>query len=636
MRHNMKKYLFIGFKDEKEAFFKEAQKLGVLEFKNPQGLRHIPLSKEAEAFDSAIKILRSYVLREQEIRHDVKLAYTVRSDILETKRLLDNTQEKLLALTTEKELIAPFGDFTLQATGIIESNSRRKIRFYSGKSSRKLEDIDENLVLIRAEQGIDYFITFCEMHLRHPDLMEVHIQEPLYKIKKEIAECEKLIAQHEGHLKDLTRYNWLLHWTLIQELNKTDLSFAINSASATLEATLFVVEGWIPENKIDELKKLLKENSVTAQEIAKEGEETPPTYLENSGTARIGEDLIEVFDTPSHEDKDPSLWVLVFFSLFFAIIIGDAGYGLVFLFTALLIKLKIKTLKGLAKRMVLLLAILGGASVGWGLLTSSFFGIELSPDNPLKKCSLTTWLVEKKASYHLAKKDAVYQFWVKKIPAIEQCTTGKELIKEGNASKLTETPEVVFNRDVMMELALMIGAIHVILGLARYLGKRPVGAGWIAFIVGGYLFLPQIVHATSILHFVFGLAPEKAANFGFQLLVGGISYSLITSILLSGAIGIFDTFMASVGIFSDILSYLRLYALGLSGAILSQLIGQMVDTLPLFIGILAAILAHATNLILCIMGGVIHGLRLNFLEWYHYSFDGGGRLFKPLQLHHFE
>ncbi|MFN4174692.1 MAG: V-type ATP synthase subunit I, partial [Parachlamydiaceae bacterium] len=106
---------------------------------------------------------------------------------------------------------------------------------------------------------------------------------------------------------------------------------------------------------------------------------------------------------------------------------------------------------------------------------------------------------------------------------------------------------------------------------------------------------------------------------------------VVMAIYKHGITGIFEI-MSGIGIFSDALSYLRLYALALAGSIVSATINQASQDLPLIFAILLIGIAHLINMGLGIMGGVIHGLRLNFLEWYHYSFEGGGKKFKPLAL----
>ncbi|HEY5259969.1 MAG TPA: V-type ATP synthase subunit I, partial [Rhabdochlamydiaceae bacterium] len=89
--------------------------------------------------------------------------------------------------------------------------------------------------------------------------------------------------------------------------------------------------------------------------------------------------------------------------------------------------------------------------------------------------------------------------------------------------------------------------------------------------------------------------------------------------------------MNLIQIFADVLSYLRLYALALAGAMMASTFNGIGEIMGLFIGIVAMFIGHVVNISMSLMSGVIHGLRLNFLEWYHYCFIGGGRLFKPLK-----
>ncbi|MFS8563708.1 MAG: hypothetical protein LVR00_05075 [Rhabdochlamydiaceae bacterium] len=86
-----------------------------------------------------------------------------------------------------------------------------------------------------------------------------------------------------------------------------------------------------------------------------------------------------------------------------------------------------------------------------------------------------------------------------------------------------------------------------------------------------------------------------------------------------------------IQIFVDVLSYLRLYALSLAAAIMASTFNQEGSALGLVFGAVAIFLGHCINISVGFMGGIIHGLRLNFLEWYHHCFDGGGKLFKPLK-----
>ncbi|MDB6081954.1 MAG: atpI [Chlamydiia bacterium] len=635
MRVDVKKFLFIVPKGDQSLFFSEAQKIGIVEFINPHGKRQLPLTPEAEDYLQAIKTLRGYAQEEQKIKKDLPLAKSVAKEILNTKKVIEQTEDEIKKVEQEIELIAPFGNFSLEEIALIEKSANRKVHFYCAKSNKNFERYDENLVLIATQDGLDYFIAITAYPIKYPDLLEIRITEPLSYLKEKEKTLKSLVIAKKNLLQQLTHYNWLMHYAFVQELNRASYDFANSSINMQLDNTLFVIEGWVPINKKVELQALCSTLNIYSEEVLIEHPENIPTYLENQGLPRVGEDIVHIFDTPSCTDKDPSVWVLSAFAFFFAMIVGDAGYGLIFLLSALILKYKIKNLKGVGKRFLTLMTILGVTTICWGLLMSSFFSISLAPDNPIRAHSLINWLVEKKADYHLAKKDETYQFWTTKIPALKKCTTGKEFITEGNKAPVMEHPADKFTSIIMLELAIFVGAVHVIIGLLRYLGKNPIGAGWIAFIIGGYLFIPQMLHATSLIHFAFDIDPVTGSAFGFQLLCGGVAFAIIAAIFRNGLLGIFEI-MTSIQILADILSYLRIYALGLAGSIVSTTINDMASKLPLFIAIIIIIFAHTLNIALSIMGGVIHGLRLNFLEWYHYSFEGGGKKFKPLQLHIFD
>jgi len=636
MRIDLKKFLFIGSKSDQARFFEEAQKAGIAEFINPEGKRAPHLSEMAANYLSAIKILRSYVIdKHQDHKKDLEHAAIILSQVLQLKQEKTDAEERLQLTQQEIKRFQPFGYFSIEEIHALEKETKRKIHFYIAKTSKDLSNHIPELILINSLDGIDYFMGISDEALSHPALMLEEITVPLASLEQDVQRLLHVIQEKDAALKSLTRYSWLMHYALTEELNRVGFDFANSSVNHMLEETLFVVEGWVPKNKRAELFSLTSRLNIYTEEVNIEPTDALPTYLENKGLPKVGEDLVHIFDVPSPTDKDPSIWLLSCFALFFAMIVGDAGYGLIFLLVALLMRYKITNLKGVLKRFVTLTTILGASCIVWGLMMSSFFGIKLSDDNPIKRYAPITWLLEKKADYHVERRDDVYQFWVKQVPELQKATTGEEFMSISNSLNLPESPEGRFLMNIGMELALMVGCVHIILGLLRYIRKNPTGAGWIAFIIGGYLYVPEYLDGTSILNFAAGLDRKEAAHIGLYLLTGGLSFSLIAALFLNGILGIFEI-MTSVQIFADILSYLRIFALGLAGSVVSATTNELVAGMPIVIAVIALIGAHFINILLSIMGGVIHGLRLNFLEWYHYSFEGGGKQFKPLELHTFE
>jgi len=633
MRIDVKKYAFIGLESDRPAFFKKAQDAGIINFIDASK-KSKESAPDVNNFIAAIKILRALPVEKQVELDEYALAEGLVYKILHLQETIEKLAEESRINRLEMARVHIFGEFSLNDITYIEKQSQRKVQYFFGKHDSKNEsEIPEELLLVGTENNLDYFIAFSKEPKQYPKLIEMRFEHSLGTLKAREIEITKEIHDAEQRLKSYAKYNTFLHHALVSKLNSYNLNSAETSATAAFDNTLFIISGWVPVNKLKELHELVADMHVHAEEVAIESSDSTPTYLENSGAHRLGEDLVHIYDTPSTNDKDPSLWVLVFFSLFFAMIVGDAGYGLMYLAAALFIRFKYTGITGAKKRVLNLVTILCAAVIGWGLLTSSFFGISLHPDNALKKVSIVQYLVEKKAAYHIAHHDASYDFWVKKYPQLKDVKDPAEFVRQASVKEAGGTNFDLINKfsdNIMLELALLIGVAHVLTSILRYLNRNWVSLGWIVFIIGGYLYLPKYLEATSMIHYILGFDKDMAAQIGLYMMIGGLSLAVILAVIKSKLVGILEA-MTAVQIFSDILSYLRLYALGLASAIVSATINDAVAGLSLGLGIIIAIFGHGINMLLAIMSGTIHGLRLNFLEWYHYSFEGGGKMFKPLK-----
>jgi len=133
-----------------------------------------------------------------------------------------------------------------------------------------------------------------------------------------------------------------------------------------------------------------------------------------------------------------------------------------------------------------------------------------------------------------------------------------------------------------------------------------------------------------MMHYILGFEREKIAQEGLYMIYSGFTLAIFLAVVKHRLLGLIEISNV-IQIFADILSYLRLYALGLAGAIISGTVNDIAGSIVFMGGGVLLIFGHALNMVLSIVGGIIHGLRLNFIEWYHYSFEGGGKLFSPLQ-----
>lgn len=633
MRVDVKKLLFFGLKDDKEAFFKEAQKQGMIHFIEVPYVSKKDFQEDLQLYIAAIKILRMQPSVEQEEINHFSHAHPIAEEIVNYKHTLDKIEEEIRITNLDIHRVQIFGDFSLEDLRYIHEKGNRIFQFFCAKKGLKVKD-DPELIYINSDHALDYFVSISPKQMSYEGMIEMKIETPVGALRNRLAKAEREKSLIEHKLQSLARYNQYLHRAMKVALNQANLKKAKEGTQSILNGSLFAATGWVPENKITLLQESVANLGMSIEEVAIEPKDAVPTYLENTSIAKIGEDVIGIYDTPSTTDKDPSLWVLLAFAIFFAIILGDGGYGAVLLGLALYLRYKYPSLKGLKKRVLNLLMIISTACIIWGVLSSSFFGLSVGPENPLRNLSLVTYLAEKKADYHHKQHDKVYEKWAQKYPEIADAHDGKEILFRGYTEKFDEKSYellALVSDQILMELALFIGVVHLLLGLVRYLRKNYVNIGWIIFLLGAYLYFPFFLNVPSFVNYLFHVPLESAGYVGKHLILIGIPTAVVLSVIKHGLLGLTEI-MNLIQVFADGLSYLRLYALGLSGAILSATINEMAAFLPFVLASVLILSGHAVNMLLGVMGGVIHGLRLNFLEWYHYSFEGGGRKFKPLEL----
>ncbi len=346
-----------------------------------------------------------------------------------------------------------------------------------------------------------------------------------------------------------------------------------------IEGPLFVLSGWTAAHDVPALERLAAETRVALVVTPPARGDAPPTRLEPPPPFAAGADLVRFYQSPPADAWDPSVPVFLSFALFFAIILSDAGYALLL---GLLLLLSWRRLgRGRARRLRPLAATIVLLSLLWGAACGAWFGAP--PPTP--------------ALARLARID------------------------------LADFP-------AMLALSIGIGIAHVAVAMAgrlwseRWQPRALAHGGWLLLLAGGTLLwqgapaasaaMPLAAGALLVLLFA-DPRPVRGATDALLRLGGGIQ-------ALTGV----------SKLFSDILSYLRLFALGLASASLAlafnSLAGDVRAALPGF-GLVAAILilavGHLLNLALAVVGGTVHGLRLNYIEFGNWAAGGEGRPFRP-------
>lgn len=630
------KYLIFGAREDLDSFYARAQVAGCIEFIQKEKMpEHLP--EEVVTLMGVVKILKKLPPKEkldEEWTLEEALAFAKRISSL--KEQIDRLHEEKRLLVFDQARIAPFGHFSTQDIAYLEKEGKRRVQFFSRSANRKNPiPVDEDLLYVSTENGLEYFISIAKTHKTYPGLIEMRLEQSLDELASRL---EKNLAATQVLSQELREGAGALECiqaVLLQQLDIYDLETAKKKVRIPFKSgSVFSVEAWVPDSKKETLKALTEDLAIAVSEIKVEAEDREPTYMENTGFKKIGEDLVAIYDVPSITDKDPSGWIFWCFALFFAMIMSDAGYGLIFLMFAGYLRWKCGLFTGKAKRLYRLFVVLSCFTVGWGLMTSSFFGIEVSHDNIFRKYSPLQLLVDAKANYHVQSKDDVYEEWKARYPEVAQATTGEELIVLTTPKPPAKPISPVvseFSNNILLEFSLLVGTIHIGISLLRYARRKLSNIGWFIFLVGGYLFFPSMLRATTMLFFLRIIDPKVATAFGLQCIYVGIGVAILFALMQKGLSGLKEI-MDVVQVFGDVLSYVRLYALALASIIMASTFNEMGAGVGLLGGLVVIVAGHAATMSLGAMSGVIHGLRLNFIEWYHFSFEGGGKAFNPLRL----
>lgn len=631
---DLDKYLIFGNREEMDQFFSLAQRAGFLEFLGLSHKKSLELPSSAKKLLSAIKIAKHHIIHPKEAPY--LDAEKIADKLLSLQQEQEKLSEELRIVNLEIARVSAFGSFSRSELDQIEVESKRVVQFYCMKSDLAHKtQIPPDMIFVATEYDLDYFVAIRKEKRQVPKMIEIVIDRPVNELRETLVRLREDLIGIEKDLRFYSNALNLLQKGLVNVLNEYHLGLAKHDATLSLNETLFAIEAWVPKTRVKALLSLLTNLNVECEQIAVEPTDKIPTYMENRGAAKIGEDLVHIYDTPSSSDKDPSLWVLVSFALFFAMIIADAGYGLVYFLIALLLKWKAPQNHNFLRRFTKLVFILSSCCILWGIATASFFGLQISPDNPFRKTSFIHFLATKKADYHIQLKDETYREAIAEYPLAASAENGHDLFlkatKIRDGTLIYELQEEFYD-NLLMEISLLIGVIHISLSFLRYLLRNVSGLGWIVFMIGGYLYFPTYLGATSILNVMGWVSKPMAASLGLQLLYIGPAIVFICSLIQGKKWMAFHELTNGIQVFSDILSYLRLYALALAGMVMAGTFNEMGEQAGLIGGFFIIVIGHVINMGLSIMAGAIHGLRLNFLEWYRYSFEGGGRLFNPLRL----
>lgn len=426
--------------------------------------------------------------------------------------------------------------------------------------------------------------------------MQGTASEEISELNEKISELQRRLQKNQESKESLAmRYLHklkLVHDALFWQKEKRS---AIKKSTGTKTSLFFV--GWIPASRVSLLKEIVFLETKYAEIILLEPDqnEQTPVFLENSNSVSPFEGVVKLFGTPSYSELDPTPFLAPFFVIFFGFCLTDAGYG-IFLLIALLVALKtLPIAKGMRSMMHLLL--FGSVStIVMGILFGGYFG--LTPDQ------LSILKNPETGKFYGQLFDPVNELTTKVMPfayglGLLQLWVG--VVLGGiNKWRMQKKRQAIFGS----------GSLGLIVVVALMMGLLPDHVFWLKNILFGLIAL-----------LVYGFSPSE----------GGIVYRFLV-----GVLGVVNELVSWL---SNVLSYSRLFALGLATGVIALAFNSIAVTigglLPAVIGIPVMILillfGHSLNVGLNLLGAFIHSARLQFVEFFGTFFEGGGREFVPLR-----
>lgn len=576
----MKKYTFLVFHREYEAFLEQLREVGVV---------HVTQKAAGVADDAHLQELLAKADNARKL-----IAQGAPDQLLQEKAALESR-----IATTQKEVnkMAIWGDFSAERIAQLKE-AGYILRYFT--CPKKLFQDEWGIVV--AEQGATvYFVQVNNTDEAPENCQEQYLNEKsAADLQKDVDGLNGLLVAQNARIELWAKENIP---ALENELNELQQQIdwkrvTLNTASEA-DGSLKVLEGFCPIDQLAALDAMLQKQEVYYQAEDPTAEDNTPIKLRNNKFTQLFESLTGMYGWPNYGEFDPTPILAPFFLLFFAMCMGDCGYGILLIIIGLLIakkKLNIAMFEGLGP----IITVLGMGTTVVGFFLGTFMGIDL---------------------YNAE--------WVPQAL--------KNVMIKGD----------VMGYDIQMVLAICIGVFHICLAMVvkaicytkQFGFKENIATwGWLLLIVGGLIVA------------ILGLTVLPENVFKWALIAVGAVSALAIYIfntpgrnpLINIGAGLWDTYNMATGILGDVLSYIRLYALGLAGGMLGAAfnnLGLMVmggsvegatwQWLPF---VLILILGHVLNLAMSALGAFVHPLRLSFVEYFkNAGYEGKGTLYQPFK-----
>ncbi len=586
----MKKITLIVSEKYINSALQSLRQLGVVHIKHmikPSAHHITSLENKISLVEKSLLLKRGETNKNNELINEDEL-YPMIKEINSLDEKNKRLKHKLGKLQNELEWFDEWGDISKYTLGELKkSGVFIKLYVCNKKDFQSLSN--KKLIFVVKEKGNLMFLAFTGISENDKlEIKEVEVpHEGLHSLKKNISAVEAELKDINQRIEKLLGYKYLFV-DYKRKLEKT-LEFCKVRYGMTHEEEICCLQGFCPNDDLSDIKKCSKkegwglviEDTVDSSDV--------PTLIRHPRWVKMIQPVFNFMGTiPGYEEYDISSWFLIFFSLFFAMLIGDAGYGVLFLLTTVFVRKKFFKAPSAPFKLMYILA---SGTIIWGAVTGNWFGFKEIAQLPF----FNALVVDKLDSF------------------------------------------VDANQMFLMYICLFIGAVQLTVahGISafRYINKLYVFSqvGWILIVWGVFFFA-----GTLILDNPFPMFAKYLLIVGASLvaLFSNLQKNIFKGILISIA----NLPLKLVGSFGDTLSYLRLFAVGYASVMVATSFNEMALTVGfnnVFRGLGAAVIlfiGHTLNIVLGFLSVLVHGIRLNMLEFSgHLDMEWAGKEYKPFK-----
>ena len=596
----MKKLTFLVYHKEYEEFLNSLRELGVVHIVEKQqgAADNTELQENIRLFNRLAATLK--LLQNQKHEKNAVIA-TEGGTATRGMQVLDEVDalqtehgklsQQLQSYAKEKEVLEVWGNF--EPTGIQKlKDAGYIIGFYSCSEGNYKEEweTEYNAMIVNRISSKVFFVTVTKAG-QEVDLDVEQAKLPAYSLSRLEAlydTTEQAIEGNEKKLVALSETDIPSLKAALKELqSQIEFSKVVLSSEQTAGDKLMLIEGWAPAYSKVEIEAYLNDAHVYYEITDPMPGDNVPIRLNNKGFFAWFEPICKLYMLPKYNELDLTPFFAPFFMVFFGLCLGDSGYGLFLFLGATAYRLLAKKVTPSMKSIISLIQVLSASTFFCGLLTGTFFGANI---------------------YDLD--------W----PIVQR-------LKHA----------VLMDNNDMFRLSLILGVIQILFGMVLKAVNQTIQFGFkYAIATIGWIIL-LVSTAVSALFSSSELLSMGGTAYKVVLCISGAMIFLFNTpgknIFMNIGLGLWDSYNMVTGLLGDVLSYVRLFALGLSGGILagvfnSLAVGMSPDNViagPIVM-VLIFVIGHAINMFMNVLGAMVHPMRLTFVEFFKNSgYEGGGK-----------